>query len=744
MKICPQCLTKYEDDSLQRCPDDNKSLLELKGDDPMIGQVILDRFLLTGFLGKGAMGAVYLGFQLSMRRQVAVKILLPHVATSEQHVQRFIREATSAAQLRSPHTVVLYDFGKTPDGKLFIAMELLSGRELADHIDEDGAMPPSKALDLMAQACLSLKEAHDKGIVHRDLKPANIMLERKGENEDLVKVVDFGIAKVVDENATLVTMDGTTCGTPAYMSPEQVMGKQLDARTDIYALGIVLFELLTGNRPFDDTSATALLIKQIQENIPSILDVYPNLDMPPELDAIVQKCVAKDPNDRYNNCDELRRDCLNGIAMLAGGTGSTAAYQPQVEEAFDETAADVPIPNANPPSRAPAQAAPKPTSPAGVAAGGTLALDPSSPSATVSGEAVAGQPAGQGVDKTMALDTGGIPGEVGTSTVAIDAAVKETHIGVQPAGKKSSMLLMVGGGVGALVVVLAIVGIFALTKGKSSDQKKGTETAEKATTLPADGNKVAAADDIKGTPAGNTSKTEETVKSGQTDSSVADEGSNVASGQVASGGGAEALADAAKKKAEADAAKKLADEEAAKKKEAEAAKKLADEEAAKKLADEKAAKKLADEEAAKKKADADAAKKLADEEAAKKRAEADAAKKKAEELAAKKKAESEMKKKLAVKITSVQIVGPMDKGKATGALKSIRSKLDKCYVKQFSKDLGTPKMALTIMVGANGKANSVKVSPSGAFAGCAKSTLKGLSYPAFEGKFTIIKAKVGR
>ncbi len=325
MKVCPKCLKRFEDE-LDRCNEDNRALLPLEGDDPALGEALGGRFLLTGFLGRGAMGAVYKGYQLSMRRFVAVKVLLPHIASSDQHVQRFIREATSAAQLKNPHTVTLYDFGETDDGRLFIAMELLAGDELADILAEKERFSVTEALGIVSQACLSLEEAHERGIIHRDLKPANIMIEERPDNPHFVKIVDFGIAKLLDEGATMVTQDGSTCGTPSYMAPEQVMGKKLDARTDIYALGVVLFELLTGKRPFMDTAATAILLRHLQEPIPSVLDVYPDLHIPATADAIIQRCVAKTKNERYSSCLELREACL-AILKADVGALSTEAYR---------------------------------------------------------------------------------------------------------------------------------------------------------------------------------------------------------------------------------------------------------------------------------------------------------------------------------------------------------------------------------------------------------------------------------
>ncbi len=337
MKVCPNCLRKHAD-AVGRCPEDGAALLPLEGNDPALGEALEGRFILTGLLGRGAMGAVYKAYQRSMRRFVAVKVLLPHIAGSKQHVQRFIREATAAAQLRSPHTVTLYDFGETGDGSLFIAMEMLSGKELGHVLEERGRLSVIEALEVVAQACLSLEEAHARGIVHRDLKPANMMIEERPDGPLFVKVVDFGIAKVLGEGASLVTQEGATCGTPSYMSPEQVMGEPLDARTDIYSLGLILFELVTGQRPFREASAAAILIRHLNDPVPMVRSLCPELELPPELDEIIQRCVAKKAEGWFRSCRELREECQSVKATLVAGLDGVGAgavgRRPGTEDQF--------------------------------------------------------------------------------------------------------------------------------------------------------------------------------------------------------------------------------------------------------------------------------------------------------------------------------------------------------------------------------------------------------------------------
>ena len=318
MRVCSKCLEHFEDEH-DNCPTDGKPLLDLVTNDPRVGETIVDRFLLLELLGKGGMGAVYRAYQLSMQREVAMKVLLSAVADDDSSVQRFIREARSAAQLRSPHTVVLYDFGETAGGELFIAMELLSGKSLEELLTHTGQIPVPMALDIVGQVCLSLEEAHSKGIIHRDLKPANIMLETGPDGRPMAKVVDFGIAKVLDLTATALTQEGLICGTPAYMAPEQALGKEIGPHTDIYSLGIVLYEMLSGRRPFEHASAAALLVMQATDPAPSLLSTCPDMDFLSEAESVVACCLKKEPAERFVSAAELRAACERLAASLTPG-----------------------------------------------------------------------------------------------------------------------------------------------------------------------------------------------------------------------------------------------------------------------------------------------------------------------------------------------------------------------------------------------------------------------------------------
>jgi serine/threonine-protein kinase len=223
--------------------------------DPLIGTVIGGRFRIVAILGEGGMGRVYTAEQQmgTSVRKAAVKTLLAQYAKDPQVVARFMRECGVVSELEHPNTIKVYDFGQTVDGDLYIAMELLGGASLEKAL-ESGALAPERVDKILSQVCGSLQEAHDKGIVHRDLKPANIYLSKRAGEDDYVKVLDFGIAKrdeKTSKHEAKLTAQGTVLGTPPYMSPEQFRGQELDARSDIYSLGVMSYEMLTGRLPFD-------------------------------------------------------------------------------------------------------------------------------------------------------------------------------------------------------------------------------------------------------------------------------------------------------------------------------------------------------------------------------------------------------------------------------------------------------------------------------------------------------------
>jgi serine/threonine-protein kinase len=261
------------------------------------------------------MGEVYRAKHRMLARPAAIKLIHPQVLASQDRksaglaVARFHREAEAAAQLRSPHTVELYDFGETEDGTLYFVMELLEGMDLETLVRREGPLPQERVIHILRQVCESLDEAHLSGLVHRDIKPANIHLGRVGRRHDFVKVLDFGLVKSVQPGAreeTMATAAGLTPGTPAYMAPELALGDPCDGRADLYALGCVAYYLLTGRLVFEATSGLQMIAKHIQE-APVPPSQRTELEVSPELDRVVLACLAKRPEDRPASAVELDR-----------------------------------------------------------------------------------------------------------------------------------------------------------------------------------------------------------------------------------------------------------------------------------------------------------------------------------------------------------------------------------------------------------------------------------------------------
>jgi serine/threonine-protein kinase len=253
-----------------------------------------------------------------MGRVVALKVLHPRMAKDPQVVGRFKREAEASSQLRAPHTVQVYDFDQTPEGVMYLAMEMLSGQSLHAALQTQGPIAPARMVKIMEGIAESLGEAHQHGIVHRDIKPENIYLEPQ-PTPDFVKVLDFGIAKIVSGDGSKgpqLTAAGQTLGTLEYMSPEQLMGQQLDGRSDIYALGILAYELMCGRLPFDAKTPTEMITGHLKTVPPPPSKHVPAI--PPELDAIILKCLEKSRDKRFADTNELRA----ALAALAAGSGT--------------------------------------------------------------------------------------------------------------------------------------------------------------------------------------------------------------------------------------------------------------------------------------------------------------------------------------------------------------------------------------------------------------------------------------
>jgi serine/threonine protein kinase/uncharacterized protein HemY len=275
------------------------------------GSIIAEKYEIIEVLGTGGMGKVYKAKHLLMNRIVAIKTLLPQAVSNSVALKRFQQEAQAASALNHPNILTVYDFGITPDGLPYLVMDFLEGTTLGDAVLDVGPLPVRRALPIFLQVCDGLSHAHENGVIHRDLKPTNIMLIDYGGNPDFVKIVDFGIAKVVpknsseDSNSEQLTQTGEIFGSPLYMSPEQCQGKSLDARSDIYSFGCVMFRTLCGKPPFTGENRLEAMFKQMKEEAPRLSELSPDLTISIELEAIVLKCLAKDPDERYLSMTEL-------------------------------------------------------------------------------------------------------------------------------------------------------------------------------------------------------------------------------------------------------------------------------------------------------------------------------------------------------------------------------------------------------------------------------------------------------
>jgi len=299
-------------------------------DPALIGQVLDGRYRLDALLGHGGMGAVYRGTHIHLETVVAIKVMRPHLAADATAARRFAREAKGTFVLDTEHAIKVADFGFSEAGLLYMVMELLDGRTVHDELGVDGPLAPSRAVRVAAQMCDALAAAHRRGFLHRDIKPENVMLIRRGADPDFVKVLDFGLAKLIDGSAgapfsvAALTQKDIVFGTPEYMAPEQAMGHTLDPRTDLYAVGATLFEMLTGRPPFVETSPMRLLAHHVKTAPPGLREVAPTLSVTDALEALMRRCLAKRPDDRPASAEAL----ATALRALADSQGNAATRVP--------------------------------------------------------------------------------------------------------------------------------------------------------------------------------------------------------------------------------------------------------------------------------------------------------------------------------------------------------------------------------------------------------------------------------
>ncbi|MCO4769872.1 MAG: serine/threonine protein kinase, partial [Deltaproteobacteria bacterium] len=276
--------------------------------DPLIGETLDGRYEVLRLIARGGMGRIYSAEQSALGRKVALKVM--DLGYSEDldpdFHKRFFLEASTCAQLSHPNTIRVFDYGA--DGDIcYIAMELVEGRTLLQAIHDSAPFPPARVLNIARQICGSLGEAHRKGIIHRDLKPSNVLLTQHGDETDYAKVLDFGLVKLLREDAQEITRSGLFLGSPNYMSPEQIRSTDVDQRSDLYSLGVILFMTLTGRAPFKRNSSINVLLAQLEEPPPMITDVAPETDASAALQWAVMTCLEKHPSARFGSVDELNK-----------------------------------------------------------------------------------------------------------------------------------------------------------------------------------------------------------------------------------------------------------------------------------------------------------------------------------------------------------------------------------------------------------------------------------------------------
>jgi predicted Ser/Thr protein kinase len=274
--------------------------------DTLIGQVLDGRYKIEKVLGEGGMGIVYKAVHTSLGKPLAIKVLRPEVSKNEEIVMRFRQEAQSASQIGNPHIIDISDFGSLADGSTYFAMEFLGGRSLTAALAEQ-PFTTQRTIHVVRQIANALGAAHEVGIVHRDMKPDNVQLLDRHGQKDFVKVLDFGIAKVGGSTSKL-TQAGQVFGTPHYMSPEQCAGTNVDHRTDIYAVGVILYEMATGKVPFDADNLMGILTKHLYETPIAPHELAPPVDVAPAMEAVILKCLQKKPEQRYQTMAELGND----------------------------------------------------------------------------------------------------------------------------------------------------------------------------------------------------------------------------------------------------------------------------------------------------------------------------------------------------------------------------------------------------------------------------------------------------
>ncbi len=341
--------------------DGNSSDAPPEGPDPLIGTLLAEKFEILDLIGEGAMGRIYRAKHVALDRTIAIKVLHKHLGGEDRVAKRFHREAKAASRLAHPNSVHIIDFGRTKDGVLYIAMELLEGEDLQTILDHDHPLSPERIGTILVPALRAVEEAHRAGVIHRDFKPDNIIVWEDRGGHEHVKVCDFGIAKILDSEGSSITVDGFVCGTPQYMAPEQARGDEIDHRVDVYAAGVVLYQMLVGKVPFGGDTALGIITKHLTDTPVPPHERAPQLGIPQSLEDVAKKAMAKDPAGRYQSAGAMADEIASAIQALGNdakdrlGEGSFTVDRTTREHRLDESTAKTLIaPGTNPSQPVPA------------------------------------------------------------------------------------------------------------------------------------------------------------------------------------------------------------------------------------------------------------------------------------------------------------------------------------------------------------------------------------------------------
>lgn len=334
-KVCLECNRQFTG-IVAACPHDGTLLVNIM-QDPLVGTTLSGKYEIQEVIGHGGMGVVYKARHALMERIVAIKMLQAQLISDSMSVKRFQQESKAASRISHPNVITIYDFGISPNGQPFIVMDYLQGTSLASIIKEEGQVGVERSIRIISQTCDALDHAHKQGVIHRDLKPTNIVLINYDEEKDFVKVVDFGVAKLMNASTEgqRLTQQGEVCGSPVYMSPEQCTGLDLDPRSDIYSMGIVIYETLTGKLPLLGKTMVDTMSKHISEMPPPFSVSRPDLYIPERLEQVIFKALAKDPNDRHQTMEELKMDLE--LAIPRPGKSQVLRTAPADESSFQAT-----------------------------------------------------------------------------------------------------------------------------------------------------------------------------------------------------------------------------------------------------------------------------------------------------------------------------------------------------------------------------------------------------------------------